>query len=119
MGHRKLVFRPRTSRKQIKSSFEQGLKEKEFKKTVQIAISHYTTRSTGIDFATAILATSEALAIAKDLRWSRSSEDIANMAISVAESRTDKRLSEFRRKTVFEQVVKSLQKTREESSSGQ
>lgn len=119
MGHRKLIFRPRTSRKQIKSSIEQGLAEKEFKKTVQVAITHYTTKSTGLDFATAILATSEAVTIAKDLKWSRSAEDIANMAISVAESRTDKRLSEFRRRTVFEQVVRSLQKAREESSNAQ
>lgn len=119
MGHRKLIFRPRISRKQIKSSIEQGLSEKEFNKTVQVAITHYTTRSTGLDFATAILATSEAIAIAKDLKWSRSAEDIANMAISVAESRTDKRLSEFRRKTVFEEVVKSLQRAREESSNVQ
>lgn len=110
-----MVFRPRSSKKKIRSSFEQSLKEKEFQKTVQVAISHYTTSSAGADFATAILATSEALAIAKDLSWSRSYEDIANMAISVAESRTDKRLSEFRRKTVFEQVIKSLHKEREES----
>lgn len=117
MGHRREVFRPRTSKKKIKTSFEQSLKEKEFEKTVQVAISHYTTRSTGLDFATAILATSEALAIAKDLKWKRSTEDIANMAISVAESRTEKRLIPFRRKTVFEQVVKSLEKAREESKS--
>ena len=115
MGHRREVFRPRRSKQKIRSSFEQSLEEKEFQKTVQIAISHYTRGSTGLDFATAILATSEALAIAKDLKWRRSSEDIANMAISVAESRTEKRLSKFRRKTVFEQVIKSLQKAREES----
>lgn len=117
MGHRKLIFRQRISRKEIKSSIEQSLNEKDFKRTVQIAITHYTTRTTGLDFATAILATSEAQAIAKDLKWSRSLEDMANMAISVAESRTDKRLSEFRRKTVLEQVVNTLQKLREESKS--
>lgn len=115
MGHRREVFRPRTRKQKIRTSFEKSLEEKDFDRTVQIAISHYTTTATGLDFATAVLATSEALAIAKDLKWGRSTEDIANMAISVAESRTEKSLSTFRRKTVFEQVLNTLKRAREES----
>lgn len=115
MGHRREVFRPRRSRKKIKQSLERSLSEKEFNKTAQIAISHYTRRSTGTDFATAIIATSEAISIAEGLKWSRSFEDIANMAIAVAESKTDKRLSSFRRRTVLELVTRSLQKAKEES----
>lgn len=115
MGHRREVFRPRKSRKKIRQSIEQSLKEKEFQKTAQIAISHYTKKSTGLDFATAIIATSEAISIAKDLSWRRSVEDIANMAISVAESKTEKRLSTFRRQTILELVTKSLEKAKEES----
>lgn len=115
MGHRREVFRPRKSKKKIRESFEQSLKQKEFQKTAQVAISHYTQRSTGLDFATAITATSEAISIARDLKWSRSIADIANMAISVAESRTEKRLSKFRRQTVLELVTKSLEKAKEES----
>jgi len=115
LGHRTEVFRPRGSKKKIKRIFERSLEQKEFQKTAQVAISHYTKRSTSLDFATAITATSEAISIARDLRWSRSIEDIANMAISVAESRTKKRLSKFRRQTVLELVVKSLEKSKEES----
>lgn len=117
LGHRREVFRPRKSKKKIERSLEQSLEQKEFQKTAQLAISHYTKRSTALDFATAITATSEAISIAKDLKWSRSVADIANMAISVAESRTEKRLSTFRRKTVLELVTKSLEKAKEESQS--
>jgi hypothetical protein len=91
------------------------LNEKKFEKAAQIAISQYTTKSTGLDFATAIIATSEAIAIAKELNWSRSIEDIAIMAISIAERKTDRRLSEYRRLTVQELVSKSLEKAKEES----
>jgi len=115
LGHRREIFRPRKSRKKIRQSFEQSLSEKEFQKAAQIAVLHYTTRSTGLHFATALIATSEAISIAKDLKWSRSVEDITNMAISVAESRTEKRLPEYRRQTVFEIIRKSLEKAKEES----
>jgi len=112
LGHRREVFRPRVSRKKIKKDFGEKLNEKKFGEAVQLAISHYTTKSTGLDFATALIATSEAISLARDLEWSRSVEDITNMAISVAESRTEKKLSKFRRHTIFELVRKSLEKAR-------
>jgi len=115
LGHRREVFRPRKRRKKIRESFEQSLKEKEFERAAQIAISHYSTRSTGLDFATAIIATSEAIAIAKELKWSRSLEDITTEAISSAENKTQRKLSEYRRQTIFELVIKSLEKMKEES----
>jgi len=115
MGHRREVFRPRKSREKIKRSFEKNLNEKKFDKAVQLAISHYITRSAGRDFGIALIAASEAISLAKELAWSRAVEDIANMAISVAENRADKRLSKFRRHTVFELVTKTLEKVKEES----
>jgi hypothetical protein len=114
VGHRREVFRPRKSRAKIRQSFERELQAKEFERAAQVAISHYTTRATGLDFATAMMATSEAIAIGRELRWKRSLEEIAHMAISVAESRTENRLSDFRRQTVFDLVRKSLEKAKEE-----
>ena len=59
MGHRREIFKPRKRSTNIKKTFERNLKEKEYQKATQIAITHYTNTSTGTDFSTAIIATSE------------------------------------------------------------
>jgi len=110
LGHRREIFRPRIRKSKIESQVNTKLKEKKFNEAVQVTLSHYTGKSVADAFAVSILATAEAIIIAKDKNWDRSIEEFALNGIKNAEKKIHTKLVPFRKQVVFELVTKSLRK---------
>lgn len=117
MGHRREVFKPRKGRKHIESQINQELDKKNFDGVVQTALSHYLTKSSVDTFTLALVATVEAINVARDLNWSRTTEELADIGITLAESKTRIKLTTFNKQIVFNLISKSLQKERAKEES--
>ena len=110
MGHRKEIFKPRTRKSKISTQFNEKLEQSKIDEAVQLGLAHFSTKSTSDAFATSLIATAEALIIAKEANWSKPIETFALKGISLAERKTDTSLNRFRKKTIYHLVLNSLKK---------
>lgn len=111
MGHRREVFRPRT-RRQVRKQIENALKQNAFSKVANLAAYQYSTRSIADDFAIALVAAAEAIALGKQVRWERSDEELVTAGIAIAEKRFECHLSKYRKQIVSEVAEKSVRRAR-------
>ena len=110
MGHRREIFKPRTSKRKVASQIKQALDENNFDKAVQSSLSHFINKKTADAFSTSLLATAEAFNIANEQRWTRSIEEVTFIAIKNTEVKKEISLSRFERQTVFRIVSNALRK---------
>lgn len=110
MGHRREVFRPRKSKSKIANLVNNKLQEEKFDDAVKITLSNYTGKRVSDAFAISILATAEAMIVAKENNWIRSIEEYALNGIKNAENKINVKLRPFRKQVVFELVTNSLRK---------
>ena len=115
MGHRREVFRPR-SKRQIRKGIQRSLQEKRFENAARIAAFSYSSRPIADDIAISILATAEAVVLARQLEWRKSTEDLVSAGISIAERKLDSRINRKRRSVVFESIARSVERAREGES---
>lgn len=115
MGHRREVFRP-TSSKKIKVQIQQSLQENKFSQAAQIAAFNYSSRPIADDFAISIVATAEAITLARELKWKKSNEDLVSAGLSIAERKLASRVNPKRRSIIFESIVRSVERSRKGES---
>jgi len=110
LGHRKGILKPRISKTKISTQFNDKLAQTKIDEAVQIGLAHYSTKSTSDAFATSLIATAEALILAREANWTKPIETYALNGISRAERKTDTSLNKFRKKTIYHLVLNSLKK---------
>lgn len=111
MGHRREIFRPRT-RRQVRVQMENALERKDFGKVAQLAAFQYSARNVADDFAIALVAAAEAIALGKQVNWERSNDELVAAGIAIAEKHFESRLGKYRRDIVSEIVEKSVKEAR-------
>lgn len=115
MGHRKEVFRPR-SKRTVRRNIQQALIDGKYEKAASIAAFSYSARPIADDFAISLVATAEAISLGKELRWTRSTEDLVTAGLSIAERKLESKVNKRRRSIIFESISRSVERARKEES---
>ena len=99
MGHRREVYRPK-SKKVVRNQIFAAIQNKEFEKAVKLASFNYFDAPVADDFAISFIAAAEAIKIARELNWSRTSDDLAIIGLSLAETKLDQRVNRYRKNII-------------------
>jgi hypothetical protein len=110
LGHRKEIFKPRKSKSKTAPLIQSKLEEKKFDEAIQVTLSNYLDKGASDAFAISLLATAEAIVLAKENNWIRPIEEYVLNGIKNAEIKIDTKLNRFRREIIFELVTNSLRK---------
>lgn len=115
MGHRREIFRPK-SRKKVRNQILDAIQNEEYNKAVKIASFSYSRAPIADDFSISFIATAEAIKIGKELNWSRTSDELAVIGLTIAETKLDQNVNRKRRTIIIDSISKAIELTKREAS---
>jgi len=114
MGHRREVFRPR-SRRIVRNQILDAIQKQEYEKAVKIASFSYSRAPVADDFSISFIAAAEAIKIGKELNWSRNSDELAVIGLTIAETKLDQNVNRKRRTIIIDSISKAIEIAKEAS----